>query len=107
MFNVFTFPTKHKSAWMNSEIFIDWHSNEFVPNAKEFKKREKKTGKVHLVIDNAPTHLETGTLNAIDEDFKVVFLPPNITALLQPMNQGVIENPKRVVKTSPPLFTTG
>lgn len=43
-----------------------------------------------LLIDTAPTHPDIDQLNSIDSNFTVMFLPPNVTALLQPMGQGVI-----------------
>ncbi|XP_023232690.1 tigger transposable element-derived protein 1-like [Centruroides sculpturatus] len=43
-----------------------------------------------LITDNAPDHPPT-TLTNFDSRVKVVFLPPNTTSLLQPMDQGVIK----------------
>lgn len=43
-----------------------------------------------LLIETAPTHPDIDRLNSIDSNFKVIFLPPNVTALLQPVDQGVI-----------------
>lgn len=44
--------------------------------------------KVLLFIDNCTTHNHDIELSSI----KVHFLPPNTTSILQPMNQGVIQN---------------
>ncbi|XP_051789736.1 tigger transposable element-derived protein 1-like [Erpetoichthys calabaricus] len=44
--------------------------------------------KVLLVLDNAPGH--PAHLSDFNPNVKVVYLPPNTTALLQPMDQGVI-----------------
>ena len=52
------------------------------------------------MIDNAPSHPEILVLNAIDRQCEVMFLPPNITALIQPMNQGCIAAKKKRYKTS-------
>ena len=50
----------------------------------------KKKCKIAIVIDNCPAHPHiTGLKNV-----KLVFLPPNTTAKLQPMDQGVIQNLK-------------
>lgn len=87
-----------KSSWMSSDIFLDWYTNTFIPEVKQFREKEGKTGKVLLIIDNAPTHPDIDILNKIDEDFSVMFLPPNVTALLQPMDQGVIAKTKRVYR---------
>lgn len=90
--------TNQKSAWMSGEIFINWFSNDFIPSVKKFRKDNKLTGPVLLILDNAPTHPSEDILNKIDESFKVCFLPPNVTALLQPMDQGVIEKMKRIYR---------
>lgn len=43
--------------------------------------------KILLVIDNCAAHPTINNLGNI----KIVFLPSNITAVLQPMNQGIIK----------------
>jgi len=96
--NVKTLPVAYKnqkSAWMDSTIFLNWFKEEFIPSVKTFRKEKNKTGKVLLIIDNAPTHPPVEVLNEIDKNFEVQFLPPNVTATLQPMDQGVIEKMKR------------
>ena len=99
--NVACIPTVYKaqkSAWMNSELFSEWYAKEFVPTVKRYREREGKSGNVLLLLDNAPCHPATEILNAVEENFKVVYFPPNITALIQPMDQGVIEKLKRIYK---------
>jgi hypothetical protein len=44
--------------------------------------------KVLLLIDNAPGHPEN--LMFDHPNFEIVFLPPNTSSLLQPLDQGVI-----------------
>ena len=44
-----------------------------------------KKKKILLLVDNCPAQLKL---------IKFVFLPPNTTAVLQPMDQGVIKNMK-------------
>lgn len=51
-----------------------------------------------LLLDNAPSHSSEEQLNAVHDNFKVIYLPPNVTAALQPMDQGVIEQTKRNYK---------
>ncbi|GBM40230.1 hypothetical protein AVEN_183546-1 [Araneus ventricosus] len=46
-----------------------------------------------LLMDNAPAHSDVETLKA--ENFTYIFMPPNPTAILQPMEQGMIESMKR------------
>ncbi|KFD50665.1 hypothetical protein M513_08472 [Trichuris suis] len=83
---------------MNSEIFTNWFKNTFIPEVKKFQNLIGKTGKVLLLIDNAPSHPSAACLNEIDETVEVRFLPPNVTPLIQPMDQGVIENLKRLYR---------
>ncbi|XP_046662996.1 jerky protein homolog-like [Homalodisca vitripennis] len=90
--------SKERVTIMVAANATDGFTNEFIPDVKKYKKDNNKLGKVLLVIDNAPTHPDVEILNSIDEDFKVTYLPPNVTALLQPMDQGVIEKLKRMYK---------
>jgi len=48
-----------------------------------------------LILDNAPSHLSEDKLNFVNENFKILFLPPNVTVILQPMDQGIIEQTKQ------------
>ena len=99
--NLVCFPTTYKSqksARMNSQVFIDWYTNDFIPQVKRQREQEGRNGKVLLVLDNAPSHPSEDTLNEIDSCFRIMFLPPNVTALIQPMDQGVIEKLKRLYR---------
>ncbi len=51
-----------------------------------------------LVLDNAPSRFTASTLISGDCNITCLFLPPNVTSLLQPMDQGVLENLKRRYK---------
>ncbi|XP_067128671.1 tigger transposable element-derived protein 1-like [Centruroides vittatus] len=81
-----------KRSWITMKIFQNWFTEHFCPSVKrycEFKKLERKA---LLLIDNAPshpTHLSGLTTCILVE---VVFLPPNTTSLIQPMDQDVISN---------------
>ncbi|XP_013109419.2 tigger transposable element-derived protein 1-like [Stomoxys calcitrans] len=46
--------------------------------------------KVLLLLDNAPSH--PVYCDDYSENIKVVFMPPNTTSVIQPMDQGVISN---------------
>ncbi|GFS30588.1 tigger transposable element-derived protein 2 [Trichonephila inaurata madagascariensis] len=63
-----------KSAWMNSALFSDngTYSKDFIPNVKKLREREGKTGKILLILDNAPCHPPIEILNAIADDFSVM-----------------------------------
>lgn len=82
-----------KSAWMSSEIFKDWFFQEFVPSTEKFLRDNKLPRKALLLLDNAPSHPDDSELK--DGDIRAMFLPPNVTALCQPMDQGVLETLKR------------
>ncbi|XP_054725301.1 jerky protein homolog-like [Anastrepha obliqua] len=56
-------------------------------SASGFKKNKEPI----LVLDNAPTH----PYDCAVDDIKLVYLPPNVTSLVQPMDQGVIKSLKR------------
>ena len=72
----------------------------FIPQVKKKQEENGQREKVLLILDNAPSHPAVEELNAIDKDFEVICLPPSLTALIQPMNQGVIEATKRIYKLS-------
>ena len=57
--------------------------------------------KALLLLDNAPAHPDESVLLSSDKSIKAMFLPPNTTALIQPMDQGVLESLKRRYRKSP------
>ncbi|KAJ8873084.1 hypothetical protein PR048_026700 [Dryococelus australis] len=61
--------------------------------AKKIDRKEGST--VMLILNNAPTHPTESLLDTEDGHFKTIFLLPNVTSLLQPMDQLVVENMKR------------
>ena len=66
---------------MTGPIFRDW--------LQEFNKgMEKQKRKIALVLDNCPAHPK----DAADDlqNIKLVFLPPNVTSLIQPCDMGII-----------------
>jgi len=69
-------------------LFTEWFHQCFIPEVKEYLKKEGLPLKVLLIIDNAPGHPQSNSIE--DENVQVVFLPPNTTSLLQPLDQGVI-----------------
>uniref|UniRef100_H3AUS4 HTH CENPB-type domain-containing protein n=1 Tax=Latimeria chalumnae TaxID=7897 RepID=H3AUS4_LATCH len=85
--NVKSLPVDYKAntrKWMTSDIFIEW--------VKNFdRKMEYQKHKVLLFIDNCPVHPTIATLKATT----VIFLPPNSTSKLQPIDQGIIKSYKQ------------
>nr|XP_014352132.1 PREDICTED: tigger transposable element-derived protein 4-like [Latimeria chalumnae] len=67
-------------AWMTGDIFKDWV-------IKFDRKMQRQKHKVLLFVDNCPVHPHIDNLQATT----MVFLPPNTTSKLQPMDQGIIK----------------
>ena len=78
----------NKRAWVTAKIFEDYFKNYFCPTVEEYFKQQNLSNKALLILDNAPGHPES--LKGMNENVEVMFLPPNTTALLQPMDLGVI-----------------
>ena len=85
-------------AWVTRQFFVEWVNLVFGPAVKKFLEENDLPMKCLLIIDNAPAH-PSGLKEDILEEFsfvKVLFLPPNTTPLLQPMDQQVISNFKKL-----------
>lgn len=78
-----------KSAWMDSSLFKQWFFEEFVPDVKKHLKMKNLPLNAVLILDNAPSHPSENELTM--GNIKAMFLPPRVTPLIQPMDQGVIE----------------
>jgi transposase-like protein/uncharacterized protein CbrC (UPF0167 family) len=79
----------NKKAWMTAILFLEWFHQCFIPEVKKYLEEKGLPFKVVLIIDNAPGHPQS--LCFADENVKVMFLPPNTTSLLQPLDQGIIK----------------
>ncbi|XP_064110427.1 tigger transposable element-derived protein 1-like [Macrobrachium nipponense] len=85
-------------AWVTRQFFTDWVNLVFGPAVKTYLQENKLTMKALLILDNAPAH-PPGLEDDILEEFqfiKVLYLPPNTTSILQPMDQQVISNFKKL-----------
>ncbi|UYV76841.1 TIGD4, partial [Cordylochernes scorpioides] len=82
--NLSTHYEANKTAWMTAVIF-----KKYLHYLDEYFGSENK--KVLLILDNCPAHHLPEKL----ENIQVVFLPPNATAKLQPMDMGIILDIKR------------
>lgn len=85
-------------ARMTRQIFVDWVNEVFGPSVKKYLSEHNLPQRALLVLDDAPAH-PPGLQESISEDFRFIevkFLPPNTTPLLQPMNQQVIANFKKL-----------
>jgi hypothetical protein len=78
----------NSNAWVTGTIFQDWFSLHFAPAVRQYCSRNSLAFKAILLLDNAPGHPQS--LQDLYPDIKVVFLPPNATIKIQPMNETVI-----------------
>ena len=89
-----------KDAWVNTAIFLHWFHDLFVPHVQEKLTERGKEPRALLVLDNCSAHPDQDVLISCDGQVKAVFLPPNVTSLIQPMDQGVLESLKRRYRKS-------
>uniref|UniRef100_UPI00358DE2FE tigger transposable element-derived protein 1-like n=1 Tax=Myxine glutinosa TaxID=7769 RepID=UPI00358DE2FE len=85
-------------AWATRQFFTEWIHEEFAPSVKAYLEEKNLPVKALLVMDNAPAH-PPGLEEDLEEEYsfiKVKFLPPNTTPLIQPMDQQVISNFKKL-----------
>lgn len=86
-------------AWFTSAIFLEWFKKYFVPAVREYQIHSLKIApedvKALLILDNAPAHPSESVLVSDDGRIRVMFMPPNTTSVIQPMDQGIISALKR------------
>ena len=87
-----------KKSWMDCKIFGEWFHQRFVPSVQKLCREKGLEEKALLLVDNAPSHPSSTTLQSEDGKIKTMFLPPNTTAIIQPMDQGVLDPCKRRYK---------
>ena len=80
-----------KKSWMDCKLFGEWFHQRFVPSVKRFCKEKGLEEKALLLLDNAPSHPSSTTLQSEDGKIKAMFLPPNTTAIIQLMDHGVLD----------------
>lgn len=78
-----------KKGWVTKEIFREWFHTEFVPSVRQKLREINLPQKAILILDNAPGHPEN--LVSDDNQIWVMYMPPNCTPLIQPMDQHVIQ----------------
>lgn len=87
-----------RKGWMDKQIFQTWFEKIFVPQVCKHLDSKNLPKKAVLFIDNAPSHPSESVLKSSDGNIFVQFLPKNVTALIQPMDQGVIATMKRMYR---------
>ena len=80
----------NRKAWMTRDIFQTWFVHDFCPAVKTYCEKHNFEKKALLLMDNAPGHPVDLDSSSTGIKVEVVFLPPNTTSLLQPMDQGTI-----------------
>ena len=87
--------TNQKNSWMTTDQFMEWFHTDFVRYvSKKLKSLGEKPNAV-LILDNCFAHPDREDLISDDGTIFAKFLPPNVTALIRPMDQGVIESAKK------------
>lgn len=82
----------NKKAWMTGQLFREWFNDMFVPEVESYLKKKNLSFKVLLLVDNVSSHPD----DLHHPNVKLVFLPPNTTSLIQPMDQGIISTFKAI-----------
>ncbi|GBN00452.1 hypothetical protein AVEN_85520-1 [Araneus ventricosus] len=77
---------------MNTHIFKQWFFDEFVPKVEKHLEEKKLPRQALLLIDIAPSYPEVEDLKS--GNIKTIFVPAYVTSLIQPMDQGVINDLK-------------
>ncbi|XP_017756505.1 PREDICTED: tigger transposable element-derived protein 1-like [Eufriesea mexicana] len=80
----------NKKAWVTSAVFSTWFNDCFVPEIEKYMIEMALPFKVLLIVDNAPGHPHLEHRKA-----QIVFLPPNTTSLVQPLDQVIIATFKK------------
>jgi hypothetical protein len=94
-----TCPFVYKSTpngWMDTKTFNEWVLEVFWPHVVRFCESRMQTPRAGLVLDNHSSH---GSLPNV-QGIRAIYLPPNTTSLLQPMDHGVIAALKKRYKTA-------
>ncbi|XP_066468627.1 tigger transposable element-derived protein 1-like isoform X3 [Tiliqua scincoides] len=78
----------NKKSRMTQLLFQDALLNCYASEMEKYCLENNISFKILLIVDNAPGH--PSFIGDLHPNIKVVFLPPNTTSLIQPMDQGVI-----------------
>lgn len=85
---------------MTSSLFIKWFHESFVVQVKKFQAEQNFNGQAILLVGNAPSHASETQLISDDGKIITIFLPPNCTPLIQPMDQNAIRLTKMYYRKS-------
>ncbi|UYV76170.1 hypothetical protein LAZ67_13002933 [Cordylochernes scorpioides] len=76
-------------AWVTRKFFVEWVNLVFGPTVKKYLQGNNLPVQALLFLDNAPAHPPNFEDDILEElkFIKVLYLPPNTTLILQPMDQ--------------------
>lgn len=76
------------------QITTDWHWKNYAVEARQYYKKMglSENCMIYVLTNNCSTHPDAKSL--FKNNIIVIYLPPNCTSLIQPMDQGVIQRLK-------------
>ena len=93
-----SFPVIYRNqtnVWVNTTIFLSWFQDNFVPYVQNELRKMQLEPKALLILDNCSAHPSEELLVSPDGLVTAAYLPPNVTSLVQPMDQGILECMKK------------
>ena len=84
-----------KNAWMNTFILERWFHQQFVITVKQYLNGQGLQCKAILFLDNCAAHPGQDVLRSNDGLIQCVFLHPNTTSMIQPLDGDILETIKR------------
>ncbi|XP_051787129.1 tigger transposable element-derived protein 1-like [Erpetoichthys calabaricus] len=78
----------NRKASITRHTFREYFVDHVIPELREYCLQENMAFKILLVLNNSPAH--DVDFEALCPEIQVVFFPPGMTSVLQPMDQGVI-----------------
>lgn len=78
----------NRNDWLTPSIFQEWFAGCFCPAVESYCASHGLPHRALLLLDGAPCH--PAHLGSLSTHVHVEFLPKNTSALIQPMNQGII-----------------
>ena len=87
------------NALMTSSLFQDWFDSVFVTFVRRHLRERLQEEKALLFLDNCHAHPPANMLRSADSKFCVMFMPPNTTSIIQPLDQRIIYSFKHHYRT--------